>query len=866
MKSRNIAWFLYALVMGICLPASISVCMTSTALKKGKRIQGMLTQAPLEQGTTQNLAQEIDTLEQTSAQNPAATNAQNAAQTQPAAISSVTQKPLPEVPVQQKMEEKKQDATQEPSKAADMQTKPAATLSPAAANKHTAHDRFNPEEVPSVEFHFENTDLQNVVNQIGEIFEVTFLTDDIISPQAPNAKTIKGNKVSFKTQRALSKKDAWNLFLSFLDLAGFAIVPQADPKIYKIMPTENAQRSSIRSFIGIDYKSLPNNDEVIRYVYFVENADITVIKGILEALKSTQAPLQILQESKAFIITDKSYNIKSLMQIIRELDKVTMPQALSVLKLRRADADQVKALYATLSNTNDQTNISARLFPARKQPSSLYFPESVSMFTEPRTNSLILLGPQDAITKIEDFIIKYIDVDQDKPYSPLKVYTLKYADADAVANIMNNVTQLGQNTAAGQHGGVRGEDKYLKPMSFTAEKSTNRIIIRGDYDDYLKALEIIKKLDEPQPQVAIEVLLVSLDLNDQRLLGTQLRSKIPETGVNNNPKFQTSGLFGAQIQQNTTATTGAQRLLGNLLTLIGAAPTGSTVVSFGTDAANGVWGVFAALESITNAQVVSNPFLTTVNNKEAQVELGSTRRVVTAEVISGGSSNSSLGDLKAALTVKITPQINSDGMITLKINIQADDFLEPSPTSATTTQRNITTNCIVADKEVLAIGGLIRSKMSDTTTKVPILGDIPILGWLFKNKQKVETKNNILILISTRIVNPESTNLIGQETQEHINEYRHDIDVFEDISGRKDPVNKLFFASDEKDTSQIMNNFLFDRKDNAITEDTLFTKEMSREKRRREARKKKRLAKQRKKEKEALASSAQEEAPKEIGI
>lgn len=847
-------------IIAALLPVFECFSMSSTAIKKSKRLHGMLTQE--------------EPINNRNSHAPKTLNTEIDAQAKPSSAADLvqlatndTKNPIAQTPSIQQPLSQKDDQKESITARLDSAIHSNSSSQIGEKTHKETSPQFNPQEIPSVEFHFENTDLQNVVTQIGEIFEVTFITDDIVSPPTPGIKVLKGNKVSFKTQRALSKKDAWNLFLTFLDLAGFAVVPQADPKIYKIMATDSAQRSSLRSFIGVDPAMLPNNDETIRYVYFIENSSIDTIKGIVETLKATTAPLQILQESKAFIITDKAYNIKSLMQIVKELDKVNLPQTLSVLKLRRADADTVKKLYDTLSNNEDDKNISARLFPARKQPSSLYFPENARIFAEPRTNALILIGPQDAVTKIEDFITKYLDVDQDKPYSPLKVYTLKYADAESVAAIMNEVTKFGKDTPAGQNGGVRGEDKYLKPMNFTPEKSTNRIIIRGDYEDYLKAIEIIAKLDEPQPQVAIEILIVSLNMNDSRALGTQLRSKIPTTGITNSPKFQTSGLFGQGIVENTNTTApGVQRLLGNLLSLIGKASTGNTVVSFGTDA-YGVWGVFAALESMANAQVVSNPFLTTTNKTPATVELGTTRRVTTAQVIGGGTAQNSQDDLKAALTVNITPQINSDGMISLHLDIAYNDFVDATnPSSATQNIRKVITDAIVADKEVLAIGGLIQNTTNDTTTKVPILGDIPILGWLFKNKTKIEQKTNLLILVSTRIINPEKTDISGPATQERINEYRNDMDHFEKPSDKHDPITKLFFTSAEKSSDRVMDEFLFKRQEKSLTEESLSTKEMSREKRRREARKQKKLAKLRKKEAEALLKSGVQEAPKEIGI
>ena len=190
---------------------------------------------------------------------------------------------------------------------------------------------------------------------------------------------------------------------------------------------------------------------------------------------------------------------------------------------------------------NEEKGITSRLFRAQKKPSSTYFPENTRIIAEPRTNALVLLGPQDAIKRIEEFIINYVDIELGKPYSPLRVYQLKFADAVTVADIMNNVTKFGKDTQAGKSGGVRGKDKYLKNMQFTAEQSTNRLIIQGDEEDYLQVKPIIEQLDEAQPQVAIEVLIVAVSLNKNKELGAQIRSKEPgpDGFLGKNVKFQT---------------------------------------------------------------------------------------------------------------------------------------------------------------------------------------------------------------------------------------------------------------------------------------------------------------------------------------
>ena len=667
----------------------------------------------------------------------------------------------------------------------------------------------------SIEFHFENTDLEVLVNQMAQLFDITFITDDAITPLPQGTKSLRGNKISFKTNRLLTRQEAWNLFTSFLQLAGFSVVQEANPKFLRITSLENARKSPLPTFIGVPYTTLPENDELIRYVYFVENSPMDTIRTMVDTLRSTSSSLALLQDLKAFVLTDRSYNIRSLMNIVKELDRITMPQSMAVIKLRRADAAEVKRLYDALTQT-DERSAATRLFPPRKASAAQYFPDSTRVIAEPRTNSLILLGPSDALKRIEDFVVNYVDVDLSQPYSPLHVIQLKYADANAIADIMTNVTQFGRNTEAGKAGGVRGGDKYMRPMFFIAEPETNRLIVKADYEDFLKAQEVITLLDEPQPQVAIEVLVLSVGLQDSRELGAQLRTKIPDVIsqlCGNKVRFQTSGLFAGStahgIVENPDGP-GINRLLGNLVKLVTNAPAGNTVLALGDSL--GVWGILQVLQAISNTQVLSNPFLVAINKQKATVSVGETRRVITGTVI-GTQQIDTFGDENANLEVTVTPQINSDGMIVLDILVSLVQFLGPDdPNTCTKQSRELKTKIIAANKEVIALGGFVQNRTDDSVIKVPILGDIPIIGWLFKNRQKIQVKNNLLILISTRIIEPMLKDATKIFTQERIDEYHEDIQAMESPIEMRDPVHRWYFHTPQNSVDRTVENFLVDRK------------------------------------------------------
>ncbi|HEV2601520.1 MAG TPA: secretin N-terminal domain-containing protein [Candidatus Babeliales bacterium] len=676
-------------------------------------------------------------------------------------------------------------------------------------------------EEKTIEFQFENTGLENLISQMADLFDITFISDDSISPlPQPGGKAIVGNKISFKTHAPLSTSEAWNLFLTFLDIADFALVPTSDPKIFRITTSAKAKKSSIPSFIGVSPSTLPDNDLLIRYVYFAEKkGSLANIEPIIQALRSNASAFVTLSDLNAFVLTDKAYNIKSLMNIVTEIDKGVHP-AMSVLKLRQASAKDIKALYDNLAKPEEQP-VTARLLAAQKQNSSLYFPENLQLIAEPRTNSLIIFGPKESIAKIQEFIVEHIDVELGaETRSLLRTYNLKYADATTVARIMNEVTKFGKSTDAGKVGGVRDGDKYLKSLSFTPEITTNRIVIRGEEEDYQQAKVIIEKLDEPQPQVNIEILILTLDLQNVKALGTQIRSKTDSMTsyrggidglVGTNVKYQTSGLNvggGPNSFVVNNAAAGVNRLLGDLIKLVSnpIATAGNTAVTLGSDVF-GVWGIFDVLSTITDTQIVSNPFLTISNNQTGIVEVGTERRVVTNQIFSGGTTADGQGADKATLKVEVTPQINSDGMIVLDLKINVDEFTDVANlNSGTKIERELKTFVISADKEVIALGGLVKNNINTSTSKVPVLGNIPLLGWLFKNKTKVQNKSNLLILISTQIIPAHTTHI----THNHIDSYYRTLDEMQETPEKRDPINRFFFK-EHSPTEKVLDDYIFVR-------------------------------------------------------
>jgi general secretion pathway protein D len=675
-------------------------------------------------------------------------------------------------------------------------------------------------ESPTIEFNFENADLQNIVSYIAELFDISFIPEEAIKPMLPTSKGLSGNKISFKTERPMTKKEVWALFTTFLDISGLALADTPRSGTYRIVASKTANHLALPTFIGVSPKELPDTDRKIRYVYFLANTTVALIKPIIDQLQgrdgrgSQTSSFTAFLPLRALVLTDNSYNIKSLMKIVQELDKASLPEIMSVIKLQHTGAEDVKRLYDELTKGDDQRGMVARIFGAKKQAQSFFFSENTRVLAEPRTNTLILFGTQDTISKIEEFV-KQVDTKIESSATPLYVYELQFTDAQSMAEILNKVTQFGIGTVAGQAGGLRDGEKYFKAISFTPEKTGNRLIIKGDYEDYLKAKEIIEKLDIMQPEIAMEVLIVNVNKQNTKGLGSQVRNRAPDA-LHRNVNFQTSGFNGSFPQTQPAGADMPGSIMANLINLASTAQRGASLLTLGAD--NNIWAIFQALSTRIDTTVVSNPFLVTTNKYKASVSLGETRRVETSTIVTGGQTLPGQDNLSANLEVSITPQINSDGIIILDIVLDIDEFTNPvDQTSGNRATRHIETKALVADKEVLALGGIMRKEVRENVSKIPILGDIPVLGWLAKNKSKEVVDQNLLVFISPQIIEPKIGGGVNQYTQRKAEYSRQTLRSLESPYTERDPIHRWFFKEKESPVA-VVDDFL-EKKGQARYED-----------------------------------------------
>ena len=646
------------------------------------------------------------------------------------------------------------------------------------------------EDENNIYLNFENTSLSNFINYIADRKKLNLI---------PN-KSTDAAKVSLTIRKPLSLDGAWNVFITILDMAGFTLVT-AGNGVYKVIAKSQKLTEVLPIYIGTAAKDLPDSDETIRYICYLTNISTNDVQSLLTSMLSSPHKLVVQPHVNGFIITDKAYNIKAAMDVILELDQTDVKQAVTVLRLKQANARDVKDLFNQLIQQNDGNPIS-RLLGRQQNSTVQYFPSTIKIIAEERTNSLILMGDQRSIKKIEDFVVENVDKELKGTESPFHIYVLKYADASHIKDILDSLVNNQGDSTAAQTGGVRGGVKYFQKMTFQIDKENNRLIISCvDKQDWKLLKKTIYNLDKPQPQVAIETLLVAVDFTDIKEIGGQIRSK-SSSSLGHNIEFQAAA-SGPLAMKNADTN---PSLLGNLLNAVTAGQ-GTTLLTLGK--AGNLWSFFKLFKSQTNATIISKPFIIATNMQQATLTVGETQYVIKEEIFSGDQSGQAVyKPADANLTLKVTPQINLDGMINLTVHIDQKEFTGGgSVTLPDTATKTIDTNVSVANGQVLVLGGFVKTKGSDSTYKSPLLSKIPILGWLAKNKKRTVRKEYIFFFMAPTIIKPRAEPGLNLYTKMKLHQSEQDIGEAIEVKHGSDPIHNWFFNYKGEDYSHKVVDF-----------------------------------------------------------
>lgn len=740
------------------------------------------------------------------------------------------------------------------------------------------------DQAASIKIHWDNEDLVDIVHRFTSLKGV-----NIMFPQGANAIA---NKVTLSLEEKLTLDQAWKLLYTVLDEAGYTMEPKNDMYVIK-KNSPDITRDPLPLYIGTPPDKLPDTDQRIRYIYYLSNIKLTdddssEVKVILtNLLPLNTSAFKVDLTTNGLIVTAKSNDIRAAMKIIVDLDKTDFHETLEVVTLRYTTAKTIADLFnEKILKTG--TDVNRYHLSAKQQTEITFFSKQTRLINEDRTNTLFVLGKPQATERVKDFILKYLDVELESGKSILHIYQLQYSNAQDLAGVLNSIINSTQQGGTGQStvGGVSASGSFRTfgeviikadaPSGDTgaAYYGGNKLVVAARNADWEVIKKLIAQLDKPQPQVLLEVLIVDMTTEDSRILGTMLRdpAKIPLPGTSQFQAINNGSPTGVGITPNdpailtTPQTTpipansslqadllseyysvgGATTSLAPILTetdiggtAVGGTP-GSTLIAL-SDNNGATWGLLQILQQLNNTKILSHPHVLATNNQPATVEIG-TQLLLFDEAVGSGGTTTTIKNkpINADLTVQITPRISSANTVHLQISIAIIDFTSLTGEQPSRVNRTVKTNALVKDKDILSVGGLIQANTIQSVNETPILSKIPILGYLFKNRNNDITQTNLTVFISPTIIQPRLRGGVSDYTKDYVKlakDYANQGLLFDSL---QDPITRWFFKTDT-DAPNIMDEFINEEK----------TIDEQKQKNRRAARK------EAKKNKKALTTAAQ---------
>jgi general secretion pathway protein D len=671
----------------------------------------------------------------------------------------------------------------------------------------------------NIYLNFENATLESVVNYLAEEKKMNIIPHkDLATPT-----------VSLTTRNPMKLDQAWDVLLTLLEMNGFTIVNVDD--VYRIVSNKESGMEPLPTYsskTGTKPDDLPDSDLVVRYIYFFENMKAEIAQEIMSKMMEGEGAVRINQDLQVAIIKEKCFNIKATMKIIKELDTGGLRQSIKIIPLKETSAETVETLFKEI--LGEESEKSLRFISTENKKEGTFFSSSTKIFSEPRRNALILLGREKNLKKIADFIYKYIDVPIGTAESRIHIKEVRYAKAESIKPILDAILKppSGQGTETSS---VVGKYKFFEDVIIVAEQggseggrgSGNRLIISCNQDDWKRLDKFIDEIDKPQPQIALEVMIIDISEDQNKQLGAQVQSKDGKDlgmGIN---RLQFKNLHSGEgvSKKESNSENDKEKPKEETLPLkfielasqdnlgVGA-PSFLTLGRSALSNKSNIWAIVRAVLKGQNSHVIAQPFLVANNHQECSIEVSDTVKVAGGlKSEKGETSKATKVSATAGTMIRITPQINSEGIVDIKINATLSEFRKTAnPVAPDTIKREIETKTTLAAGEVLILGGMRKSDQAITRHKTPVLGDIPILGNLFKSKSKKKTESNIYIFIRPSIIKPKFEGSPDEYTQLKLDYSKYQMlknDMYMDDS---DPIQRWYF----KPTHSSVQNKIADAK------------------------------------------------------
>lgn len=568
-----------------------------------------------------------------------------------------------------------------------------------------------------------------------------------------NPQDIKG-RISVVSQNQITVCDAWNAFLTALNLKGFALVPSG--KYLRIERIANAKEKQTPIYTD---KKVPSNDEFITRVIPLRYIDATEFEGAFRLWMPREARMQAYGQTNTIIITDTAAHINRMVELIELLDVAGYQESLVVIPIRNAAAKDVAKLIENI--LNEGRGASPGGFGAPPRPTGNFGAPARTgtrgrsggstiskIIADDRTNSIIVKANNHGIQEIRA-LVRRLDtkVAAADGSGRIHVVTLRFANAEDLAKTLSGITGGATGARNARTGGFPafGEtpSTFQNEIKVAADKTTQSLVITASPQDFMTMKKVIERLDQPRDQVFMEAMILELGIQRDTRYGTSFVNAPNGVGLNSETltNMLTGGIPSGFVLGFKQGPDRAPMKLGDK-----------------TINTNTINGVVELIQGNSDAQVIATPQIVALDNEKATFEVSETVPIEKS-TLSNGVTSTSFEQDKAELRLEVTPQINKgSNFVKLEILQKLENFDKtnvPQQLQGRATGKNArstTTKVFVQSDDTVVLSGMIRSKVSEVVNKVPLLGDIPVLGWLFKNSSTENRKTNLLVFITPHII------------------------------------------------------------------------------------------------------------------
>ena len=625
----------------------------------------------------------------------------------------------------------------------------------AQAVKSTTEEPESSDQFVSIDFN--NVDINVFIKFMSELTGTNFVVD----------QRVKG-KVTIISPSKISMKDAYRVFESVLEVHGYTTVKSGE--IVKIVPSPDARSKSIETLLREEAKNPADN--IVTQLIPLKYADPDEIKRLFTPMVSKSSVILAYQPTNMLIITDVHSNIDRLLKILNQIDVPGIGQQISVIPVQFADATKMVTLLGTVFK------------PARKTTKGAQ-EISVTMVADERTNVIVLLANEVDTLRIKQ-LITMIDRETPRGKGKVHVYYCENATAEELAKVLQEVPS--EQAAGGAPKGKGSAPAIAGKVRISADKATNSLIIVADKEDYIVLEEVIKKLDIPRSMVFIESLIMEVDMDTSLDIGIDWQA-FGETTIGSKKTA-----VGSAFSSSLVPSVGTGGIVNPFT------PGGFSVglITEPTDIAgitlSNISAIIRAVKTNDEFRILSTPQVLTTDNEEARITVGENRPYQTRSTTDpSGGTFESFEYRDVGKILKITPHVTEGRLVRMQISLEVTNIdlastLTTSSTLPVTQKRTVDTTVIVKDNQTVVIGGLIDDSSTLNNTKVPALGDVPVLGWLFRKQSESSNKTNLYIFLTPRVIkSPAEAQEIMKNKQESMSTIKEgEIKLYE----KKAPLSK----------------------------------------------------------------------------